>query len=222
MHVHRHVPAEGFIKAVVLRRTGEVLLSAHHVGDLHQVVIHHVGKVIGGEAVGLDEDHVVQLGVVHGDVAVDLVVEGGRPLLRIVLPDHEGLSRGKVRLDFLFGKAKAVLVIGHDHLAVDFSLQGIQSLLVAEAVVCFAFLHQLFRVLHVNAGLHALRLDVGTVPFVLVRTLVVDQTCLLKGAVDDLRGAFHKASLVRVLDAEDKGAVIALMLRDEVSVERGP
>lgn len=51
-------------------------LTAQDVRDAHVMVIDHVGKVVGGSAIGLDEDHVV-LGVVEeGELAVDQVVEG--------------------------------------------------------------------------------------------------------------------------------------------------
>ena len=34
-------------------------------GDTHQMVVHNVGEVVGGIAVGFDQDHIVQLGVGH-------------------------------------------------------------------------------------------------------------------------------------------------------------
>ena len=46
-------PAEALVQQVVLGGGGEILAAAHHVGDAHQVVVHHVCKVVGGQAVPL-------------------------------------------------------------------------------------------------------------------------------------------------------------------------
>ena len=47
---------------------------------LHEVVVDDVGEVVGGEAVGLEQDLVVDVVVVEGDVAAELVAEGGASL----------------------------------------------------------------------------------------------------------------------------------------------
>ena len=72
-------PAKGPVQEVVLGRGGEVFTAPYHVGDTHEMVVDDVGKVIGGQTVPLQEHLVVQIGVVHGDVAVDGVGEGGGP-----------------------------------------------------------------------------------------------------------------------------------------------
>ena len=56
-----HLPAEGLVEQVVLRGGGEVLAAADDVGDAHEVIVHNVGKVIGRQAVGLQQDLVLQL-----------------------------------------------------------------------------------------------------------------------------------------------------------------
>src|SRR5699024_1480299 len=55
-----HLPAEGLVEQVVLGGGGQVLAAPDHVGNAHQVVVHHVGEVVGGQAVPLDEHLVVQ------------------------------------------------------------------------------------------------------------------------------------------------------------------
>jgi hypothetical protein len=40
-----NLPAEGLVEEVILGGGGEVLAAADHVGDAHEVVIHHVGEV---------------------------------------------------------------------------------------------------------------------------------------------------------------------------------
>ena len=117
--VHRHLPAEGLVKTVVFGGGGQILVSSHHMGDPHQMVVHHVGEVVGGVSVGFNEDHIVQLRVIHTDIAVNVVVEGGGPLLGVILTDHEGHSGLQIGLHLFLGKAQAVLIIGHDLLSVD-------------------------------------------------------------------------------------------------------
>ena len=41
-----------------------------------EMIVYYIGKVIGGISVGLDQDHVVQLRIVYGDIAVNVIVEG--------------------------------------------------------------------------------------------------------------------------------------------------
>ena len=67
------LPAEGVVEEDVLGGGGDPLLGADDVGDLHEVVVDYVGEVVGGVAVGLEEDLVVDVVVVEGDVAAELV-----------------------------------------------------------------------------------------------------------------------------------------------------
>ena len=93
--------------------------------DLLQVIVHHIGEIVGWESVGFNENHIVQLRVVHADISVDLVVERGRSLCRIVLADNKRLSCRQVGLYLLLGQVQAVLVIGHNLLAVYCLLQAV-------------------------------------------------------------------------------------------------
>ncbi len=98
----RELPAEGVVEQDVLGRGGDPLFGADDVGDVHEVVVDDVGEVIGGEAVGLHQDLVVDVGVLEGDVAAQFVAEGG--CRRVVgagngHADDEGLARGEVRGD---------------------------------------------------------------------------------------------------------------------------
>ena len=65
------------------------------------MVVHHIGEIVGGEAVGFNQDHIVQLRVGHFDDAVDLVLEAGGSFGRHILTDHKRLSGSQVRL-YLF------------------------------------------------------------------------------------------------------------------------
>ena len=102
MDIGGDLPAEGLIQQVIFGGRGQVLGPPYHVGDAHEMVVHHVGEIIGGQAVGLEEDLVVQLGVVHGDVPVHRVVEGGGALGN-TLTDDIGLSSGHPGLRLIQG-----------------------------------------------------------------------------------------------------------------------
>ena len=88
VYIDRHLPAKSFIQPVVFRRGGKILVSPHHMSDSHQMIVHHIGKIVGGITVGLDQDHIVQFPVVHRNISVYLVMEGGLPLSGVILSDH--------------------------------------------------------------------------------------------------------------------------------------
>ncbi len=146
-------------------------------GDAHEVVVDHVGEVVGGEAVGLDQYHVVELSVVHGDVAIDFVVEDGGAGGGAVLAHHVGLASVKVGLHLLGAEAKAVLVVDGDLLAGDGLLEALQAAAIAEAIVGLALGDELLGVIHVKARGHSLALDVGAEASVLVGALVMHEAC---------------------------------------------
>ena len=88
------LPAEGLVEEDVLGRGGDPLLGADDVGDLHEVVVDDVGEVVGGEAVGLQQDLIVDVGVLEGDVAAELVAEsGGGSAIAFVRRDGRGGRR---------------------------------------------------------------------------------------------------------------------------------
>ena len=60
---------------------GDPLFGADDVGDLHEVVVDYVGEVVGGVAVGFEEDLVVDVVVVEGYCAAEFVGEGGGGVL---------------------------------------------------------------------------------------------------------------------------------------------
>ena len=56
--------------------------------DSHQMVVHHICKIISRITVGFDEYHIVQFSIVHRNISVDFVLESRRSFRRIVLADH--------------------------------------------------------------------------------------------------------------------------------------
>ena len=210
--VGRHVPAEALVEQVVLRRAGQVLRAAHDVGYAHQVIVYDVGEVVGRQAVALDQHLVVEVGVRRGDVAEDLVVEGGGALLGYALAYDKALARGGARVALLPAQAAAG-VGGLFKAALALLVLGVG----AEAAVGVSALHEQLGVLHVEPA--PLGLDVGADRAADVGTLVVAEAALGQRAVDDVHRALDQAPLVGVLDAQYELALVSA--GDQVGVQRG-
>ena len=103
MHVNRYLPAKGIIQTYILRGRGKVFVASYHMGNVHSVVIHYVCKIVGGIAVGFNQNHVIQLAVVDRNVSVQLVMECGGSFRGVVLPDDERLTLLQILFDFFFG-----------------------------------------------------------------------------------------------------------------------
>ena len=92
VYIDRNLPAKRLIQTVILRCRGKVLVSANHMGNTHQMVIHNVCEVVGWVSVGFDKNHIVELCVVYRDISVNLIVECCSSFFRVVLADNERLS----------------------------------------------------------------------------------------------------------------------------------
>ena len=115
---------------------------------------------------------------------------------------------------------EAVLIICHDFLSIYSGLKGGQTLRSTEAVVSLSFFHQLLCVLQVNTGCLALALDIRAASSVLVRTLVMDQACILQGLVYDFHCPFHETFLVCIFNTEKE--IPSLMLCYEIGIQCRP
>ena len=62
---------------------GEIFAAPHHMGDVHQMVVDDVGKVIGGIAVGLEKHLILDFLVLNGDGTEHRVLKGGGALQRV-------------------------------------------------------------------------------------------------------------------------------------------
>ena len=173
---------------------GQVLGAADDVGDLHQVVVHDVGEIVGGHSVTLKQHLIVKGGVLDGDLTVDQVIPRCASFQRNPLTDDVRLTGSQLCLHFLSGQVAAVAVV------------AFHRPFLAETVVGRAFFHQLQRELLVHAL--ALALDVGAVVASYVRTLVMIEPGCLQSLVDDIHGTFDIASLIGVLYPEYEFSVL--------------
>jgi hypothetical protein len=69
----------------------EMVVAADDVGDAHVVIVDHHRQHVGRRAVGAEQDEIVELGVLDGDPALDLVVDRRLALARRLEADDEGL-----------------------------------------------------------------------------------------------------------------------------------
>ncbi len=86
------LPTEGLVEKDVLGGGGDPLFGADDVGDAHEVIVDDVGEVVGGEAIGLEQDLIVDVVVIEGDVAAEFVAEGGTGVLGDAEADGERLA----------------------------------------------------------------------------------------------------------------------------------
>ena len=89
----RLLPAEAPVELHVLRQRRQPLLRPDDVGDAHEVVVHHVREVVGGEAVALQQDLVVHLRVVEAHLAAQEVPHDGLAPARHREADDVRLAR---------------------------------------------------------------------------------------------------------------------------------
>ena len=202
-------PAKGLIQQVVLGGGGQILAATDDMGNAHQVVVHHVCKVVGRHSVGLDEDLVVHLAVVDLNVAVDHIVKAGHARAGDLLADDIRVACFQMLPDLFRGQvAAAAVVVGHLAVRALLRVQGLQPLLRAEAVVSLALRHQLLGILLEHA--HPLALHIGAHRAADVRALVPQQAGLPHGVVNDVHRALHIAALVGIFNAEDECAILVL------------
>ena len=211
MDIGGHVPAEGMVQQVVLGGGGEILAAPHHMGDAHQMVVDDVGKIVGRQAVPLQQHLIVQRAVLHGNVSEDGIVERGGARLGDLLPDDVGLT-GLHAAQGVLQRQIAAGIGG----AVKLAAVLLGGALFAEAVVCAAFFRQQLGIPAV--GVPPLGLDVGCHRAAHIGALVMVQAALGHGAVDDIHRALHQTALVRVLNTEDERAAVAA--GDEPGIQR--
>ncbi len=104
----RALPAEGFVKEHVQRRTGQPFLTSDHVRDPHQMVVDDVGEVVGGHAVALEQHLVVDVGAVHVHPAADPVLEAHFVLAGHLQSHHMRLSIGQPRLHLIRAQGERI------------------------------------------------------------------------------------------------------------------
>ncbi len=210
-------PAESTVQHDVLGRGGEPLLSADDVGDPHQVIVDHIGQVVGGEAIGFQQNLIVNLGVFEAHLAAQTIHHDGLAGFRHSQADDKRLARGGPRVRDSRVQAATVPVVAHEvRLALLLGAQLVQSLGGAEAAVGRAGCDQVGDLASVNVS--ALGLAIGAVGAAHVGPFVPGKPYPAQGAQDGRLGLRRGARAIRVFDAQDELPAMAL---GEHVVEQG-
>lgn len=152
-----HGQAQGFVDEDLAGGVGHVVVTADDVGDAHFVVVHHHGHVVGGHAVGAADDHVVQFAHVHGDAALDHVIEHDLAGLGGLEAHAAAFAGAQVAF------TAAAVVAGLQALGAGFFAHGFHFLGGAGAPVGVAGLQQLVHIAVVQLGALGLVVE-GAVP----------------------------------------------------------
>ena len=185
-------------------------------GDSHQMIVHYVCKIIGRIAVRLDQDQIFHFLIIYCDISVNHIMEGSGSLCGHIKPDHMRLSCCKTSFHFFLWKLQAALVINGNFFSCHHALHGFQFFLSAEAVVSVALIHKLSGIFQIKTGCLTLTLHIRSYAAVFVRTLIMKQSCLFHGAVNNINRPFHITLLICILNAENK--ITALMFGDQICV----
>ena len=204
-----HGRAERLVDHDLARGVGQVVVAADDVGDAHHGVVDDGREVVGGCAVGAEDDEVVELAGVEGHVSVDSVVDHD---VAAVERHLDAQDVGLAGLDAALGLggvdvAAAALVALEGVLAVlGGLLVGGELLGRAEAGVGAALVPELLGGLAVEV--EALGLLVGAEVAADLGALVPVEAEPTHGAQDDLRVLLGGAGGVGVVDAQDEDAVV--------------
>ncbi len=215
----RRLPAERPEDQQLERRVADVVVAAQHVADLHGVVVHHHGEVVGRKAIGLHDDAVAEDRVLELALADHQVIPVGGALARHAQPPAARLARRHAppRLGRVEVAAAAVVAVPHAAGFLDGRGPLFQFVGRAEARIDGARVAQ--RRQDVQIDRQALALQIGSVGAALAWPFVPVQTQPLHGPQDRGVARFAAALLVGVLDAQDERA--ALVARIEPVEERG-
>ena len=194
---------------------GKPLFTADDLGDFHEVVIHDVGEVVGGELVGALPQHlIIEDGTVDADVAADDVIDVyvlagldeesyhvgvafGDEAVCLLLAECQGVAHlracGSVVLELL------TTLFGSITLCREF-LRGVES------DVCASGIQELLDIFLID--LLALALAIGTVVAAEADTLVELNAEPLERLDDIFLGSRHEACGVGVFNSEDEFSAV--------------
>ena len=175
---------------------------------LHQVVVHDVREVVCGKSIALQQNRIGRnILVFPCDVAEQMVVEFCLAFQRHFEADNVGLAGGKICLDFLFGQVAAVAVVAGSHLVFGLNFTDtLQTLGIAETIVCLAFCNEFFCILFVQ--FKTLALHIGTVFAAFIAALIPVNAEPCHRVVQILHVFFIVAGAVGIFQAQDEFAAL--------------
>ena len=207
------------------RGTRQPFFPTNHVRDAHVVVVHHVGKVVGGQPVSLHQHLVVHHAGLERHTAADGVVERhvffhiGR-----FEPDHERGARSLQLGHLRFAEREAVsertagLGVVLKHVRLCSFAQRIQLLRGVKRFIRQPLVEQ---VLHgVAVQFASLALAIWPACSTRRHPLIGGQTAPRQRFFDVRLSTLHKPALVGVFDAQNEGSTVGA--GEQPVVQRSP
>ena len=219
---HGILPTESLIQHDMQRCTGQPLLTANDVRNLHQVVIHNIGQVVCRQLVSTLIQHFVVADItLHTHLTADEVVDKNLLSCLHLKTDNVLIARSNQLLDFLFGEGQRV---AHLTACVAVILEvlnlgtlGLQLLRRIESDIRLTGIQQLLYIFFIDVA--TLALTVGTLVTTERNALVELDAQPLERLDDILFCSRDKARGVGVFDAEHE--VAAMLARKQVIIECG-
>ena len=110
MRERRRLKSKHLIEDQMLRRGREPFLTSDDVRDFHEVIIYYIGKVIGGIAIRLNQDLIVEDIIIENDAAMHHVLPLAHAM-RYEHTDHSGFPACQAFFDLCFTEVIAEPVI---------------------------------------------------------------------------------------------------------------
>ena len=185
---------------------GQPFLGAQDMADLHQVVVGYYGQMVGGKAIGFEQDEIVEEVVLPLDFVADQVVQAGKTGVGGSEADYGRSPGGFQAAAFRSGQGAATAVVAEMGRfgAFLFRAEGEEPFDGAVATVGVALGNQAFRVFVVDG--EAFRLEVGAEIAADPGAFVPINIQPIQAVEDAGDGAGDEALLVGVLDADDEAA----------------
>ena len=212
MNKNRRFPAKRLIKLHMLRRRSNKFRTANHMGNVHQMVVDNIGKIICRHPVALQKHLIFQLAVLNRDVPMHHIKKRSCAGQRHFLANDIRIPVFQMALDCVRCKVAAMAAIT----AESFFLVVLRFLLRAEAAISEALFYQFFRVLFVN--LHSLALDIRPAVAADIRPLVRDDMRRRQGILNELHRIADIARAISIFDPKQKITVFCLC--EKIGVKR--
>ena len=78
----RRPPPEGTVEFDMFRQRGEPFLCSDHVRYAHEMIVHHIGKMVGRKAVALEQYLVIDTRILKRDLSPEQIPHGALPIPR--------------------------------------------------------------------------------------------------------------------------------------------
>ncbi len=219
VNIARNIPIKGIIDQIVFRCRRKILHASHNICNAHHMIINDIRKVIGREAIALDQDLFIQCFIFNCNMSEDLVIKRSCSFGRNCLTNDKSIALSNSCFTFCRCKKLAWIIILERFTACFLQLSlCIDHIFIAEAVMSAAFSNQFLGVLHINAALDSFRLHIRTILSADIRSFIMFQVASLQCFINNICCTFNQTSLISILDSQDKYSVW-IFFRNQICIE---